>query len=382
MNYKRSQLRALILSSLNKGELSVGDQLPTETEMTQKYGMSRGTIREGIALLVQEGILSRRRGAGTFVAGLKPSRKGKQIAAVVACQSGQWDTFGQVVREIEHHVHDRGDSLIVCNHESRREKMDAYLQRIIEDQTAGVIFSPIQLPGMKEYNLQVVRRLEEHGIPFVLIASPISSDTLSRYSFVSSNGFEATRRIVQYLVELGHRRIGYIQGLQDVFSAQARFDGYVEEMRRCRLEVLPEWVRAIQVGQISTQGRQEVREMLSGKSRPTAVICIHDMVAKNVVEEIHSMGLSVPNDVAVVGFDDLFFAASLNPPLTTVRTPLAAEAMLDVEFLYGKIAGTHTGERQEFLACELVIRDSCGTGPRADREQIARRLSFSGANAM
>lgn len=376
MNYKRSQLRALILSSLNKGELSIGDQLPTETEMTQKYGMSRGTIREGIALLVQEGILSRRRGAGTFVAGLKPAKKCKQIAAVVACQHGQWDTFGQIVREIEHQIHERGDSLILCNHESRREKMDIYLQRIIDEQVAGVIFSPIQLPNMRDYNLEVVRRLEEHGIPFVLIASPISSDTLSRYSFVSSNGFEATRRIVRYLTELGHRRIGYIQGLQDVFSAQARFDGYIEEMRRCRLEVNSDDVKRILVGDVRDQGRQEVREMLAGASRPTAVICIHDMVAKNVIEEVHTLGLRVPNDVAVIGFDDLFFASTLTPPLTTVRTPLATEATLDVEFLYGKIAGTYTGERQEFLPCELVVRDSCGTAPHAERQAIARTLGL------
>jgi len=376
MNYKRSQLRSLILSSLSKGEFKLGDQLPTENEMTRKYGMSRATVREGIALLVQEGVLSRRRGAGTFVSRLKPATKGKMVAALIQCTPGQWDSFGQLAHQIEQRVHEQGNSLILCNHEGRKDKLEVHLQRIIDGGIAGVIFSPIQLPGYKEYNLQIVRRLEDHGIPFVLIASPISSDTLSRYSFVSSNGFEATRKIVQHLTQLGHRRIAYIQGFAEVFAAEERFNGFLEEMRRQRLDVPESYIQRIQVGDINTQGRQEVKVLLACDPAPTAVICIHDVVAKNVMEEVQAVGLKVPRDIAVVGFDDAYFASTLNPPLTTVLTPLADEAALDVKILFDKINGTATSERQEFLPCELVIRESCGASPRASRETVSRSLTF------
>jgi len=119
MKYKRSQLRSLILSALSKGELAVGDQLPTEPEMIQKYRMSRATIREGIALLVEEGILSRRRGSGTFVSRLRPAPKGKMVAALIKCQYGGLDSFGLIAREIEQRVHEQGNALILCNESLR-----------------------------------------------------------------------------------------------------------------------------------------------------------------------------------------------------------------------------------------------------------------------
>jgi DNA-binding LacI/PurR family transcriptional regulator len=376
MDYKRLQLRSFILSDLEKGKIRVGDQLPTEIEMVQKYSMSRATVREGIALLVQEGILSRKRGSGTFIRSLKARTSNKLLAALVSCQSGRWDNFGLIIQEIEQKVHDQGNSLIVCNHDSKKEKVERYLDRLVHDGVAGVIFSPIQLPGYKDVNLEIVRKLEDKGIPFVLIATPISADTLCRFSFVSSNGFAATREIVQHLVRLGHRRIAYIRGFSEVFSAEERFSGYMEEMRRQGLQVPEGYIKQIKVGDINLQGRQEVRELLSNQSAPTAVICIHDVVARNVIEETQKMGRKVPDDLAVVGFDDAYFASTLNPPLTTVRTPLAAEAALDAEILFEKINGTLTNERQEFLPCRLIIRESCGASPnlRTDPASIERTI--------
>ncbi|NLX06952.1 MAG: GntR family transcriptional regulator [Phycisphaerae bacterium] len=375
MTYKRCRLRSLILEQIEKGDIDVGDQLPTESQMVQQYGMSRATVREGIALLVQEGILARRRGAGTFVQSIKPRSDNKLLAAIVACQPGGWDNFGQVVHEIEARVHEQGYSLIVCNHESSREKTQAHLQRIIEQRVGGVIFSPIQLPGFTDFNLQVVQTLEDKGIPFVLIASPISGESLCRYSFVSSNGFAATREIVRHLAGLGHRRIAYIRGLPEVFSADQRFSGFCEEMKRQNLDMPDGYIRQIEVGPVEDQGRREVRELLAQSPSPSAVVCIHDSVARNVIEEVQSMGLSVPADLAVVGFDDLYFAAELNPPLTTVRTPLPDEAAMDVAILFKKINGTLTGERQEFLPCELVIRESCGAPPKLRASKIIRAAS-------
>ena len=375
MTYKRCRLRSLILEQIEKGDIDVGDQLPTESQMVQQYGMSRATVREGIALLVQEGILARRRGAGTFVQSIKPRSDNKLLAAIVACQPGGWDNFGQVVHEIEARVHEQGYSLIVCNHESSREKTQAHLQRIIEQRVGGVIFSPIQLPGFTDFNLQVVQTLEDKGIPFVLIASPISGESLCRYSFVSSNGFAATREIVRHLAGLGHRRIAYIRGLPEVFSADQRFSGFCEEMKRQNLDMPDGYIRQIEVGPVEDQGRREVRELLAQSPSPSAVVCIHDSVARNVIEEAQSMGLSVPADLAVVGFDDLYFAAELNPPLTTVRTPLPDEAAMDVAILFKKINGTLTGERQEFLPCELVIRESCGAPPKLRASKIIRAAS-------
>lgn len=361
--YKRETLKKNILSDIKTGAMGVGDRLPTESEMVRQYGMSRATVREGIALLVQDGILVRKRGSGTFIKSCKSNNINDLIAILVGFNAEGQDNAGQIVHEIERRVHEQGGNLILCNHEFNIAKASRHLERIIQQNVAGVVFSPIQLPGSREFNLDVVRKLEDNGIPFVLIGSPISADTLCRYSFVSTNGFAASRQIVRHLVRVGHRRIAYIQGFPDVFSANERFNGYLEESRRCRLEIPDGYVQPIRVEDIHRQGRAEIRRILACNPKPSAVVCIHDVVARNVMEEVQAMGLKIPDDLAVVGFDDLHFAGKLNPPLTTVRTPLTREAAEDMKILYQKIHGTLEGQCQEFLSTRLIVRESCGAPP-------------------
>lgn len=108
------------------------------------------------------------------------------------------------------------------------------------------------------------------------------------------------------------------------------------------------------------QARREIREIISEMPRPTAVICSHDGLARNVIDEAKKLGLKVPEDLGVVGFDDVYYAKTLDPPLTTVRVPVAEEGKLAADMLFAKINGEMTGERQEFLPCKLIVRRSCG----------------------
>ena len=108
VEYKRETLKKIILTDLKNGSIAVGDRLPTESQMVRKYGMSRATVREGIALLVQDGILVRKRGSGTFVRKSKPSNKRDLISILVGFNSDGSDNAGQIVHEIERRVHDQG----------------------------------------------------------------------------------------------------------------------------------------------------------------------------------------------------------------------------------------------------------------------------------
>jgi DNA-binding LacI/PurR family transcriptional regulator len=356
---KRHHLRSYILSALNKGEFKIGSKLPTENELTQRFGMSRATVREGIATLVQEGILARKRRAGTFVSRLRPLPRNRSIAAMVWWVRGQSDRFDQLMWGIEEQAHERGFSFVLCNHENDEAKMVRYVERLAEDGVAGVIFAPSQFPWRKEANLKIVSLLEEKGIPFVLL-SAIFREAANRYSFAGSDGFSATREVVRHLVEVGHRRIAYIRGFVGNFGSDERYFGFLEQMKQEGLEVPEGYSKAIQEGPIEGQARRELREILSRTPRPTAVICGHDALAKNVIDEVKKMGLRVPEDLGVVGFDDVYFAKTLDPPLTTVRVPVAEEGKLAADMLFAKINGEMTGERQEFLPCKLIVRRSCG----------------------
>jgi LacI family transcriptional regulator len=174
-------------------------------------------------------------------------------------------------------------------------------------------------------------------------------------------------------VHLGHSRIAYINGLSGVFSAGQRFLGFIEEMRSQKMTVPDSYIRQIQIGPIVSQGRQEVRDLLALKPSPSAVLCSHDFIARNIMEEATKMGVRIPEDLAVVGFDDNPLAAHLDPPLTTVRQPVEAEGRLAVQLLLDKIDRKLLGERQEFLLCKLVIRRSCGS-PYQPVEQEKRGI--------
>ena len=358
-----SQLKSLVMSAVARGDLKVGDKLPSEREMIRQFGVSRAAIREGLSPLVDEGILERRRGAGTFIARLEPEPQTRIFAVMVPCaNSVQENVYHQLLRPIEDALHERSSSLVLCNHDNDLEKIRRYVLRLCQDRVSGVIFAPMIISGCAEANLAALREFERAGIPFVLIDCAVSDETLPRFTLVAANDFAAAREIVRHLVALGHRRIAFIRGLAGVFSTDQRYLGFLEEMQIQDLAVPPEYAKQTAEEPLSEQGRRELRELLAAEAPPTAVICPHDVVAKNVIEEAHSAGLRVGADLGVVGFDDVPFAAHLDPPLTTVRQPTDEEGRLAVELLFDKLDGTMEGERQEFLACELIVRNSCGAG--------------------
>jgi len=215
-------------------------------------------------------------------------------------------------------------------------------------------------PKCRADNLAALREFEKVRIPFVLIDTAVSAETLPQFSLVGSNGYQATREIVRHLAELGHERIAYIRSLPEVFSADQRYFGFMDEMRALGLKVPKGYVKQLRVEPMDVQGRSELRELTAKSPVPTAVVCCHDMVAINVLEEAAKMGLRVPRDLSVAGFDDIPLAGRSDPPLTTVAQPAKEEGRLAVKVLFDKINRIQTGERQEFLACRLVVRGSTG----------------------
>jgi GntR family transcriptional regulator, arabinose operon transcriptional repressor len=362
---KGTQFRSVILSALTRGDLKVGDRLPTEMELMEKYGLSRGSLREGLASLVEEGILTRRRKAGTFVASLSPIPQSRIFALMVPGAMRE-SVFHQITRSVEDELHERGYSLLLCNHDCNGEKIKRYVLQLCQEHVAGVIFVPMIHPHSQAANSAALAEFEKVGIPFVLIDSAVSAQTLPQYSLVGSNGYLATREIVRHLAESGHKRIAYIRGLPEVFNSDQRYFGFRDEMRRLGLEVPEGYVKQLRVESVDVQGRAEVREFLAISPAPTAVVCVHDLVAINLMEEVSAMGLRVPRDLSVAGFDDIPLAGRSDPPLTTIAQPTDEEGRLAVRILFDKINQVQTGERQEFLPCRLVARGSCGAA--ANRE--------------
>jgi len=161
-------------------------------------------------------------------------------------------------------------------------------------------------------------RLRSRAIPFVIVdpAGDPSPDAPSVGSANWSGGLAATR----HLIELGHRRIAAITGPEDMMCSLARLDGYRSAMNSAGLAIDPEWIR---FGDFHVSGgRERARELLDRPDRPTAIFAGSDMQALGVMEAARERGIRVPEELSIVGYDDIPLARWLTPRLTTVHQPL------------------------------------------------------------
>lgn len=356
---KGATFRAQMDAELRSGRFKVGDRFPTEIDLAKDYGLSRPTVREALLQLEREGFLVRRRGAGTVVVATEPARKGVSLAAVVPCIRDREGVYAAIVRGMEDVINDQGHSFVLCNHDQRLEKATAYIERLVATHAAGVLLSPLEVPEYRETNRVLVEMMQKASMPFVLVDKSLSSDDFARFSFVGTNSFSSMQVMVRHLVSVGHRRMAFF-GDGPIHTCRERRRGFEEEVRANGLELRAEWILPFSFD--ADHGTPAVRELLKKTDRPSVIVCVNDGSAEMVYGIARELGLIIPRDLAVVGFDDLPMAEALNPPLTTMRQPLVDVGRMAVEVLLEKIHRKMIGERQHSLPCELVVRKSCGVG--------------------
>lgn len=208
-------------------------------------------------------------------------------------------------------------------------------------------------------NPEVLAALRENGTPCVLM-SP--ERDLRGVPSVRMDDVHAAEEITNLLLSLGHQRIAFIKGPPDQSASAARYQGFVNALRAHGLEPDPE---LLQPGAFTFEsGREAAHQLLSRRQRPTAVFASNDDMALGVLAAAQRLGLAVPNELSVAGFDDSPTAALVWPPLTTVRQPVAEMARMAVEMLVtgpragGVAASTDEVDLHKVLPHELVVRDS------------------------
>jgi LacI family transcriptional regulator, repressor for deo operon, udp, cdd, tsx, nupC, and nupG len=200
--------------------------------------------------------------------------------------------------------------------------------------------------------------LTELKIPMVVINNQHAGDAAC--SVVVDN-VSASRAAVRFLVQLGHRKIGYVGDRFGFQSDAARLDGYRQALASLEPPARPDYVVA---GDSNPEGGMHAMDQLLGRSdRPTAVFCYNDMTAIGVLTSIARHNLRVPDDISVVGFDDIVVAAYTQPALTTVRQPKRLMGQIATETLLNLLAGSKT-EGSRRLQGELIVRDSTAPPPR------------------
>jgi LacI family transcriptional regulator len=236
-------------------------------------------------------------------------------------------------------------------HEHDREV--SLMDRLSRGSTDGAI---LILP---EESTDELLHLQENGYPFVVVdprePPPVGIPCVSA---MHSAGAKAA---TEHLLELGHRRIGAIGGAPGWYANDERMIGFRSALAAARL--LPDPDMILYSDWSIPTGEQAAEDLLSRPDPPTAVFAFNDNAAIGLLNVARRRGLSVPEDISVVGFDDTFQATIVTPQLTTVRQPLAELGRLGVSLLMRLIEGQRLDAMRIELATTLVVRDSTGPAP-------------------
>ncbi|MEW1860262.1 LacI family DNA-binding transcriptional regulator [Streptomyces sp. NBC_00669] len=272
---------------------------------------------------------------------------GGLIDFVIGELDGPWAV--QLVRGAEEALHAVGMGLVVsAAHESESGQARNWLEALANRPTRGAI---LVVPGLTDAQRVELGRL---GLPFALIAP--AEEPPPGVPWVGATNWPGGLAATRHLVRLGHRRIAVIGGPPDRLASRARVDGYRSALDEGGLPFDPELVR---YGDFSHGPAYEhALDLLRLPDRPTAIFAGSDQQALSTYRAADRLGLRVPADLSVVGFDDLDFADWVTPRLTTVRTPLPEMAAVATRMVLQLLAGQVPETTRVEVASELVLRDS------------------------
>ena len=352
------QARHIAVAETLKKEILAGkwsspdNPFPSERALAQRFGVSRPTISLALQELRGKGLVLRRHGQGTFLT--KTARKlGRAIGLVVPGIS-YGEVYPIICREVSRLAQKEGLTLLFgdvssSDPEVRARRAIELANKFADENVSGVIFQPIELvDDADRANRRFLSVFDDAGVPVVLIDNDIvPSPERSSYDVVSINSFDAGRRVAQHLREAGARTVHFLMNKNWGHCLQNRLLGVKS--------VFGDSVRVVDV---DPKDAKAVRRFVRMRPRPEAAICRNDDYAVHLVVALRKLGMNVPGDMLVTGFNDLSYATLLDPPLTTIHVPCEAIAQTAFETLMARLANPTMLPRESYLPAPLVVRGS------------------------
>lgn len=256
--------------------------------------------------------------------------------------------IGEILRGVDEELAQSSYNLILYTTHRHQGKESTFVATIMNGAADGLL---LVVPMISSSYLDA---LCEQDFPYVLIDQ---SDKTNKSSAVNGTNRQGAYEATQYLIKLGHRRIGFIAGLPGLVSAAERLEGYVAALADHGIPLQSELI--VEGAFREHGGYNAAQALLALNEIPTAIFASNDLSAFGTIEVIREHGLKVPEDISLIGFDDIPQASLVYPKLTTVRQPLAQMGREAVTLLLEQLEHPALEKRQITLPTELIIRDSC-----------------------
>jgi len=352
-------IRELILT----GQWNSGTRLPTEDEFIAELGVSRITVRQALGAAVEENLLVRVAGRGTFVAERESvSKIHGFIGFVTPTLSHSFNV--QPLLGVESIIKQEGYHLIFSTSEGTIEKENQCLRQLDFQGVVGYIISPVYSDVTDRY----LKELVDRNCPVVQIDRRVDG---LQADLVSVDHYGGGYAITRHLIDQGYTDILFFgRHPLELFSINERYRAYQAALKDAGLTQRPPVLIRDDMSEIDYQSiHQIVRQPQHPKitnlinwfregNLPQAIVAMNDLHALLILEAAHYAGLRVPEDIAIVGFDDLDFTSSLHPPLTTVAQPPYQIGVTAAKKLLSRIRGERGAVEYLSLPYRLIVRNS------------------------
>jgi len=344
------QIKKHLKSLIASGAIKAGDKLPSEESLAREWNLNRLTVNKAINHLVEEGILYRNRGQGTFVTPYK--LKSTRTLAVVLCHIDN-PFYSKIVKGIEEKASEEKYHLILCNTMGDEERETTYIKQLIDDEKVdGFLFCPRN----KNLTSPLFKTLRDKNIPVVVFPQVGNKKKCHSINYVVTDNRQGAYDAVKYLAGLGHKEIGFVTSCNRTDRAvMDRWNGYKKAMAENGKKVSEDYV-------IETPGIEiedawnAAEEKIDAIRKFTAVFCIGDLLAIGLLKRLLRNGVRIPDDFSIVGFDNIDMAGYPDIQLTTVEQPTYLLGQKITEILIKTIEGKSKKPVHAVLPTKLVIR--------------------------
>jgi DNA-binding LacI/PurR family transcriptional regulator len=366
------QVAADIRRQIVRGDMPVGTRIPPHRDLAVQYGVSVITINKALSGLVSEGVLHSHVGRGTYVM-VRPAST--SIAA---------NTIGFVLRDlsspffslIAHEAQQRADALgvgiVFASSSNRADREEEQIRRLRSLGVHALIIASMS----RTFRIgESIQALHEANFPYVMVSYTAGDDV----PYVGVNLDRCGHLAGRHLLSLSRRRFGYLIDRVGSLNGEQRMEGYRRALADAGLSVAPNFV-------FSHPFESEWNDYKSGftvagriaamRLRPDAMFCFNDLGALGLLDGLLDAGVRVPEDIAIVGIDDIELAARARVPLTTVRQPVNDIGARAVDVVLARLRGEHPPVRQLFEP-QLIVRESTRT-PSSRSRRRRRALVTSG----
>ncbi|MCU1327543.1 MAG: transcriptional regulator, GntR family with LacI sensor [Bryobacterales bacterium] len=346
------------------GIYAKGERLPPDSELAKRFSVSRLTVMRALRELEAGAVVQRRAGSGTFVAEIDvpgSADNATQVFGLLMPDLGDGEIFEPVARaiaragELLHHRLLWGSE--PSNGHDKEQQAQELCRYLIGRKVAGVFFAPVEhTENQDAVNSAIADELSAAGIPIVLIDRCIYRyPDRSKFDLVGIDNVRAGHRMTRHLVDAGCTRVVFASRPGSAPTVEARHSGYFEALRAADKPSLP----TLRL-ELHADHRAHLREFLE-TVRPDGIVCANDLTAATLMHDLLKLGVRIPEDVRMVGINDVKYASFLSVPLTTLRQPCDELGSAAMALMLDRQLRPDAPARDVLLNCELIVRQSCGT---------------------